>query len=85
MRRRRRPPPASPPRGASAADVVARVLPGVVNVKTVGFDGSEGEGSGVVIDRSGVIVTNNHVVRGARTLTISFNDGRHTQARARAR
>jgi S1-C subfamily serine protease len=26
-----------------------------------------------------VIVTNNHVVRGARTLTISFNDGRHTQ------
>jgi S1-C subfamily serine protease len=63
----------------SAADVVARVLPGVVNVKTVGFDGSEGEGSGVVIDRRGVIVTNNHVVRGARTLMISFNDGRHTQ------
>jgi S1-C subfamily serine protease len=63
----------------SAADVVARVLAGVVNVKTVGFDGSEGEASGVVIDRHGVIVTNNHVIQGARTLTISFNDGRHTQ------
>ena len=72
-------PPAPSARSDSAADVVARVLPGIVNVKTVGFDGTEGEGSGVVIDRRGVIVTNNHVVRGARTLTISFNDGRHTQ------
>jgi putative serine protease PepD len=65
--------------GASTADIVARVLPGVVNVKTVGFDGSKGEGSGVVIDRAGIIVTNNHVVQGARTLTVSFNDGRHAQ------
>jgi putative serine protease PepD len=65
--------------GESTADVVARVLPGVVNVKTVGFDGSKGEASGVVIDRAGIIVTNNHVVQGARTLTVSFNDGRHTR------
>ena len=68
------------PRGASTADVVARVLPGVVNVRTVGFNGSKGEGSGVVIDRRGVILTNNHVVRGARTVTVSFNDGRHKRA-----
>ncbi|HEY3614731.1 MAG TPA: trypsin-like peptidase domain-containing protein [Gaiellales bacterium] len=65
--------------GESTADVVARVLPGVVNVKTVGFDGSKGEASGVVIDRAGIIVTNNHVVQGARTLTVSFNDGRHSK------
>ncbi len=72
--------PAAPAtRSGSAADIVARVLPSVVNVKTVGFDGSEGEASGVVIDRRGVIVTNNHVVQGARRLTVSFNDGRHTQ------
>ena len=44
-----------------------------------GFDGNKGEGSGVVIDRAGVIVTNNHVVQGARTVTVSFNDGRHTK------
>ena len=78
------PPPAPAPAATggvlSVADVVARVLPGVVNVKTKGFDGDEGEGSGVVIDRRGVIVTNNHVVRGARTLTVSFNDGRHTKS-----
>jgi S1-C subfamily serine protease len=72
--------PVAPARGESIADVVARVLPGVVNVRTVGFDGSKSEGSGVVIDRRGVIVTNNHVVRNARTLTVSFNDGRHTKS-----
>jgi putative serine protease PepD len=72
-------PPAAAGAGGSTADVVARVLPGVVNVKTVGFDGRKGEASGVVIDRRGVIVTNNHVVRGARILTVSFNDGRHKQ------
>ena len=70
-------PPAA--KGESTADVVARVLPGVVNVKTVGFDGEKGEGSGVVIDRAGIIVTNNHVVQGARRLTVSFNDGRHSK------
>jgi serine protease Do len=73
------PSPARPPRSGNTADVVARVLPGVVNVKTIGFDGDEGEGSGVVIARDGVIVTNNHVVQGARTITVSFNDGRHTK------
>jgi putative serine protease PepD len=73
-------PPAAAGAGGSTADVVARVLPGVVNVKTVGFDGRKGEASGVVIDRRGVIVTNNHVVRGARILTVSFNDGKHKHA-----
>ncbi len=72
-------PPATTSRSDSAADVIARVLPGVVNVRTLGFDGSKGEASGVVIDRRGVILTNNHVVQGARTVTIFFNDGRHTQ------
>lgn len=62
---------------ASMADVAARVLPGVVNIQTAGFDGSRGEASGVVIDRSGVIVTNHHVVEGARTVRVAFNDGRH--------
>ena len=76
--RRRLPRDARPP-DDSTPDVVARVLPSVVNVKTVGFDGEQGEASGVVIDRRGVIVTNDHVVRGARTLTVSFNDGRHTK------
>ena len=65
---------AAPP---SVPDVIAKVLPSVVNVKTTGFNGEQGEASGVVIDRSGVIVTNFHVVRGARSLTVTFDDTRH--------
>ncbi len=69
--------PAAGTRREATADVVARVLPGVVNVRTAGFDGSKGEASGVVIDPRGIILTNYHVVQGARTLMIAFNDGRH--------
>jgi S1-C subfamily serine protease len=73
------PAPATSAGGEATPDVVARVLPSVVNVRTAGFDGSKSEASGVVIDRHGIILTNNHVVEGARTLTVSFNDGRHTK------
>ena len=47
--------------------MVQRVLPSVVNVRTQG-----GEGSGVVIDRRGILVTNNHVVQGATNVTVVF-------------
>ena len=35
-----------------------------------------GIGSGVIFDKSGYIVTNNHVVEGASELTVSLSDGR---------
>jgi putative serine protease PepD len=35
----------------------------------------EGLGSGIVIDTDGNILTNNHVVRGAGTVTVTFADG----------
>lgn len=63
----------------SIADAVARVLPSVVYVRTTVVGGGNGEGSGVVVDRGGIIVTNNHVVEGANEITITFNDGRHTR------
>lgn len=73
-------PPPTATRDETLPNVIARVLPSVVNVRTVEFNGGKEEASGVVIDRRGVILTNNHVVSGARSLTISFNDGRHTHA-----
>jgi S1-C subfamily serine protease len=57
---------------------------GVVNITTKGFQGehfllleipSEGEGSGVVVDRQGHIVTNFHVVDGARQIQVTLFDG----------
>ena len=62
----------------------------VVNITTKGFQGerfllievpSEGEGSGVVIDRQGHILTNFHVVDGARQIQVTLFDGNTYDAR----
>jgi serine protease Do len=36
----------------------------------------EGAGSGWIIDKDGLIVTNNHVVEGAKSITVTLEDGR---------
>jgi S1-C subfamily serine protease len=66
----------APAAGASLADMVERVLPSVVNVRTTSFGGGSGEGSGVVLDRNGIIVTNNHVVEGTTRVNVALNDRR---------
>ncbi|MCR6545493.1 S1C family serine protease [Dehalobacterium formicoaceticum] len=40
----------------------------------------QGTGSGVIFDGAGYIVTNNHVVEGARKLVVSLADGRQVSA-----
>jgi 2-alkenal reductase len=54
------------------------VNPGVVsiavNVERGGQTG-QGAGSGFLIDEQGHIVTNNHVIAGARSVTVTFFDG----------
>jgi serine protease Do len=65
------------------ADVVALVKPAVVaiNTETVAYDlfsrpyTEQGAGSGWIIDANGIIVTNNHVVEGASTVTVTTWDG----------
>ncbi len=72
----------------SIADVVAKVRPSVVaiNTEVVTFDifnrpfTQQGAGSGWIIDESGMIVTNNHVVEGAKTVTVTLSDDRVFQA-----
>jgi len=59
---------------------VRRVEPSVVNIKTVwtSYSGRprEGAGSGVIISSSGWIITNAHVIRNARKIYVTLNDGR---------
>lgn len=72
------------PPHSELSDVVAEVLPSVVNVKVESVSLSEtsqplegsGEGSGVVIDESGIILTNFHVVAGAVSVRVVFTDDR---------
>ncbi len=42
--------------------------------------GRSGVGSGVIIDGSGIVLTNNHVVEGADTVTVELADGREFKA-----
>lgn len=67
----------------SIADVVALVKPSVVAIDTETtyriFNRSftqEGSGSGWIIDESGIIVTNYHVIEEAGTIIVTLNDGR---------
>jgi serine protease Do len=76
-------PGAQPETLPSITDVVGTVRPAVVSVITevVAYDlfnqayTQEGAGSGVILDNAGYIVTNNHVVEGAREIQVELVDG----------
>ena len=58
----------------SVQEVAAKVLPSTVSVLASSAQ-SGGEGSGIILTADGLILTNNHVVAGATTLEVRFNDG----------
>jgi S1-C subfamily serine protease len=71
----------------SIADTVERVRPAVVSilaqVVTLGRFGPQGgssSGTGVIITADGLVLTNNHVVEGAETLTVTLDDGKQLKA-----
>ncbi|MCI0421436.1 MAG: trypsin-like peptidase domain-containing protein [Acidobacteria bacterium] len=74
---------------ANSIEIYQRVSPAVVNITstTVDFDfffnamPKQGSGSGAIIDRQGHILTNYHVVEGARTLEVTLSDKRKVKAK----
>ncbi len=77
-------PPATSVRRAadSVAGVASRALPSVVQIKVVTAEG-DASGSGFVIDETGLIVTNSHVVATADAsgIVVVFSDNTTTKAR----
>jgi putative serine protease PepD len=66
----------------SVAGIAERVLPSVVSIASESSNGS-GTGSGFVIESSGYILTNNHVVASVvdgGTLTVTLNNGKSYDA-----
>jgi len=76
----------------SATQAFEKILPSVVAVRAMADDGEEGtqgmaegkadvqRGTGVVIVESGIILTNLHVVSGARRIHVTFSDGHESEA-----
>ena len=67
--------------------VVKNTAPSVVSVKVIGNVQSDettirnvpvGQGSGIIVDKDGYIVTNHHVIRDSHNYRVSLSDGRET-------
>lgn len=68
--------------------LVKQTMPGVVEITARSGDGGSpfepggtSTGSGFVIDRSGRVVTNEHVVSGAENVSVRFSNGEEADAR----
>ena len=67
---------------------VDAIAPAVVHVEVAGMRNgrpSGGVGSGVVVSPDGLMLTNNHVIDGAKEIAVSLSDGRKFGARALGR
>ena len=60
--------------GMSGEDIYKKVSPSVVSVISTTSEG-QGSGSGVIMSSDGYIITNNHVVEGAQSVSVQLNDG----------
>jgi len=82
------PPPVAPEGGAnpggeegpSVREVYTQDGPGVVTIYVSSQEAGPGGGSGFVIDENGYVVTNQHVVEGADSVSVSFGGGAKEKA-----
>jgi S1-C subfamily serine protease len=78
------------PQAQGLTDIVAAARQSVVTIISQGVGGNpfspfdiptSGVGSGMIVSTNGLILTNNHVVEGAQTLTVTTADGQELDAR----
>jgi putative serine protease PepD len=67
----------------SVTDIAAAARPSVVSIRAMG-ETEEGIGSGVILRPDGVILTNAHVIEGARLLSVKTSTGAAASARVLA-
>ena len=60
--------------GMAGEDIYKKVNPSVVSVISTTSEGT-GSGSGVIMSKDGYIITNNHVVDGAQSVSVQLSDG----------
>ena len=60
--------------GMAGEDIYKKVNPSVVSVISTTSEGT-GSGSGVIMSKDGHIITNNHVVDGAQSVSVQLSDG----------
>lgn len=60
--------------GMAGEDIYKKVNPSVVSVISTTAEGT-GSGSGVIMSKDGYIITNNHVVGGAQSVSVQLSDG----------
>ena len=59
--------------GMAGEDIYKKVNPSVVSVISTTAEGT-GSGSGVIMSKDGYIITNNHVVEGAQSVSVQLSD-----------
>ena len=60
--------------GMAGEDIYKKVSPSVASVISTTSEGT-GSGSGVIMSKDGYIITNNHVVEGAQSVSVQLSDG----------
>lgn len=66
--------------GMAGEDIYKKVNPSVVSVISTTAEGT-GSGSGVIMSKDGYIITNNHVVDGAQSVSVQLSDGTSLDAK----
>lgn len=64
----------SPSPSSSVTQIVKSVSPAIVEITANNSDGSTDEGTGMIITSGGEVLTNNHVIDGATSVTVTLNN-----------